>query len=354
MNAESLTEQLGIAVERLIAPAPGSLYNAAAVEIRHNSQIVYRGAFGQDISGQPTRPDTLFDLGSLTELFTVTAFLRLVDTGKLWIDTPVDVVLQDFAGDVTFYHLLTHTASLPLEIDLCALPDYDARIAAIIDAKPTSLANVLNIPNRLRVIRNPDHSVPSPPKQRYSPLDAMLIGLAIETLTDLPLAQALAMLILQPIGVRAQYAPLPPYASVTAWEVADSNTRCLDGIAGHAGLFGTVSDVATLAHTYLSNGTHGNTQLLSSEIVGEAIHRHTNSGGLGWQYDTAAVVDPLGFGFRSDTGAVVWADPSRQLIVALVTDCPSELLNSERPAKLWDLSSGLLTDVRMIIDTSGE
>ncbi len=358
MNAQSLTEQLGIAAERLIAPALGTWYKAAAVEILYNGRMVYRGAFGQDFNNQPTRPDTLFDLGSLTELFTVTAFLRLVDSGKLWIDTPVDVVLPDFTEDITFYHLLTHTAALPLTIDLCAEADYEARIASILAAKPTSTDDVPRpLPRRPRVVIRDDPytlNLPPLPRQRHSPLDSMLIGLTIEMLTDLPLAQALAMLILQPLGVRAQFAPLPRYVSVTAWEALNENARCLDGIAGHAGLFGTVSDIAILAQLFLARGIYGSAQLLSSEIVGEAIRRHTNSGGLGWQYSTAAVTDPLSFGFTSDTGAVVWADPSRQLIMALVVDCPAELTDSARPAKLRELSSGLLTDVRTIIDQSDE
>src|SRR5579863_4296175 len=162
MNAESLTEQLGIAVERLIAPALGNLYSSAAIEIRHDNQVVYRGAFGRDLAGQPARTDTLFDLGSLTELFTVTAFLRLVESGRLWIDTPVGVVLPDFDGEITFYRLLTHTAGFPLELALCGLPDYEARIASILGTLPQS--GILS----------------------HSPLDCLLMGLAIELLTNLP------------------------------------------------------------------------------------------------------------------------------------------------------------------------
>lgn len=329
MNAESLTEQLGITVERLIAPALGNLYNAAAVEIRHNTSVVYRGAFGHDLAGQPTRPDTLFDLGSLTELFTVTAFLRLVDSGRLWIDTPVDVVLPDFDGDITFYRLLTHTAGFPLEMALCGLPDYEARIAAILG------------------------TLPQPGILSHSPLDCLLMGLAIELLTNLPLAMAMASLILQPTGVRAQFAPLPQHASVTTREVSDANARCLDGIAGHAGLFGTISDVATLAAVYLAHGAHGDTQLLSPKIVAEATRVHTSWGGLGWQVDQDDR-SYNGFWHSAAAGNIVWVDPGRRMIITLLTERTSELPPARLLKLLPSLWSELLADVCTIIDQIGE
>src|SRR5690348_4018795 len=65
----------------------------------------------------PVDGDTLFQIGSITKTFTATLAMRLVEAGKLDLDTPVcrylpELRLKDpeVAASVTPRHLLTHTA----------------------------------------------------------------------------------------------------------------------------------------------------------------------------------------------------------------------------------------------------
>ena len=92
----------------------------------------------------PVRPDTLFDLASVSKLFTTSAFLSLVSAGRVRLDDPLVQVIPEFGESgprpldggqdphskiplptpdtargqtadparVTFYHLLTHTSGL--------------------------------------------------------------------------------------------------------------------------------------------------------------------------------------------------------------------------------------------------
>ena len=46
----------------------------------------------------PTQRDTLFDMASVSKLFTVTAFMTLVEEGRVALDTPVSVVVPEFSG----------------------------------------------------------------------------------------------------------------------------------------------------------------------------------------------------------------------------------------------------------------
>ena len=62
------------------------------------------------------RADTIFDLASLTKLFTTTVLLSLVDAGCLELDAPIHPYLPTFASgirrSVSLRHLLTHTSGL--------------------------------------------------------------------------------------------------------------------------------------------------------------------------------------------------------------------------------------------------
>jgi CubicO group peptidase (beta-lactamase class C family) len=70
-------------------------------------------------TGVPAAPDTLFQIGSITKLYTAALAMQLVEEGKLSLDAPVRNVLPDFklkdesvATRVTLRHLLTHTSGI--------------------------------------------------------------------------------------------------------------------------------------------------------------------------------------------------------------------------------------------------
>lgn len=65
-------------------------------------------------------PDTLFEIQSVTKVFTATAILKLAEEGMLYLGQPVCEWVKEFSKDdfrnITIAHLLTHTSGL------CALP----------------------------------------------------------------------------------------------------------------------------------------------------------------------------------------------------------------------------------------
>jgi hypothetical protein len=111
--------------------------------------------------------------------------------------------------------------------------------------------------------------------------------------------------------------------------------------------------VATLAQVYLSSGVHGDKRLLSPKIIAEATRVHTQWGGLGWQIEQPEVGD-YGFWRSSQTGNVVWVDPTRRLILSLLTAPKSQRTNTGPLKSGVSMWSQLVLDISVIIDQAAE
>ncbi|RMF50629.1 MAG: class A beta-lactamase-related serine hydrolase, partial [Chloroflexota bacterium] len=339
------------ALTRLLHESLGSVYTAAQVEVRWRNAIIYRAELGTlDAEGrlegegvQRVRRQTRFDYASLTKLFTTLAFFRLVDSGRVQLDQPVCSLLPELRGErpiqpypnplkpdelvevvpptaekvdaskVTFYHLLTHSSGLAAWLDLRTAPDVPAR--------------------RAMCLHSP-FSAPLGTKVIYSDIGYILLGMALEALTDHPLREAMQRLVLRPLELSAIYSPIAPPGSVPptevcAWrgkrvqgEVHDENAAALGGAAGHAGLFGTASDIAAIGQLYLDEGGG----FISPRLAREAVRQHIGDRGLGWQMRptepeaTVRALSARSYGHTGFVGNSLWVDPERQLVVALLTN----------------------------------
>jgi len=124
-------------------------------------------------------------------------------------------------------------------------------------------------------------------------------------------------------------------------EVQDENASVLGGVAAHAGLFSTASDVASFAQCLLRGGS----PILRPETIALFTTRQPSPEGtsraLGW--DTPSVPSQSGryfstasFGHLGYTGTSLWIDPARQLSVTLLTnrtwpDCANQEIKQVRP-----------------------
>jgi CubicO group peptidase (beta-lactamase class C family) len=90
----------------------------AQVAVLHNGEIVDAAAgVRNNVTNEPVTSDTLFQVGSITKVWTATLIMRLVNEGLLDLDRPVRDVLPEFrvadeqaAKVITPRHLLCHTA----------------------------------------------------------------------------------------------------------------------------------------------------------------------------------------------------------------------------------------------------
>ncbi|GAB2878333.1 serine hydrolase domain-containing protein [Streptomyces mayteni] len=272
-----------------------------------------------------TRRDTVFDLASLSKLFTATVVVRLVERGALDLDEPLSARLPAFRGEpgpvvVTARRLLTHTAGLPAWLDLGPYPDAEARLAAIA-------------------------ALPRSPGYRYSDLGLVVLGTLAERIAGRGLDQLVAELVTGPLGLAdTRYNPPAGWRERIAatefqpWtgrgtvrgSVHDENAYLLGGVAGHAGVFGTAWDVAVLAQTMLNGGGYGGVRLLGERWVREMLTDH-NAGwgegaarGLGWQLNQPSfmgeLASPTAFGHTGFTGTSVVADPATGVLLVLLTN----------------------------------
>jgi CubicO group peptidase (beta-lactamase class C family) len=189
--------------------------------------------------------DTMYDLASLTKLFTAALVMQLVEAGQVSLDDPVETHLPDFASKpaVTVRMLLTHTSGLTSDV------------AVVGEGRAERLANVL---------REPVRAVPGT-RYVYADKNFIALGALVERLAGQRLDAVVRRQITEPQGMRDTMfrPPRNRWARVAATtgarrgEVHDPVAAALNGIAGHAGLFSTAYDVSLFGHALIDGHTLG-------------------------------------------------------------------------------------------------
>jgi len=316
-------------------------YPGAAVVVGRKGAAVWQRGFGRLDWSQdsPTVDPTesIYDLASLTKVVgTTTALMILYDQGKIHLDDPVSKYVPEFAGGdkdlVTLRLLLEHRSGLPAGRDLwrIAHSPEEAREAVI----QTPLAY------------HPDQYY------EYSDLGADMLGFVVEAASGQRLDQFLADHVWEPLGMedtffkpadslRDRIAPTevnPPRGYPLRGEVHDENAFALGGIAGHAGLFSSASDLAVFAQMMLNGGQYNGTRIIADSTVGLFTTRAARTRALGW--DTCAGDGSCGkylseraYGHTGFTGTSLWIDPDRDMFVILLTN-RVHAARARRPAKV--------------------
>lgn len=350
-------------VDAIVEAGLGKVFTAVQVAVRSGGVQVFSKAWGlsdPDARSRPATADTLFDIASVTKLFTTTAFMTLAREGAVGLDDRVASVLPWFsgerpiaayenplvpgafvsvapascgswpagetvdAGEVTFRDLLCHSSGLPAWRPLFRQGSREAALRMVADT-------FFSYPRRARVV--------------YSDLGLILVGLAIERLSGLSLEAAIRARVLLPLGLGlARYFPAPADAGalrdidiapteLCAWrgrrlrgEVHDENAASLGGVAGHAGLFSTALELARFGDSFMP----GRELLLGAQVVRSMRALQSEDGavrrGIGfalWSPDFEAASNPLSpsaFGHLGFTGTSLWMDPERDLVVACATN----------------------------------
>lgn len=286
-------------------------------------------------------PETAFDLASGTKVMATTmAVMLLVDRGELELDAPVSHYLPDFSGEgrgsVTPRHLLTHTSGLPQWV-----PTY---------------YHAANGDEAYAYIRVLPLEWPVGEERHYSDLGFMILGRIVETVSGRTLDRFLDDELYQPLGLadtgfrpdaevdlaatshgnpyerRMVHDPNFGYRISgdperwSGWrertlrgEVNDGNAfHAFNGVAGHAGLFSTASDLGAVLDLLLNEGERHGRRYLSMETVRDFLAPAVDGQALGWQLPTYA---PEGsFGHTGFTGTFVLGVPSDRLSIVLLTN----------------------------------
>jgi CubicO group peptidase (beta-lactamase class C family) len=354
--------------------AAGVFPCAAAVVLR-GGRPLFEGAAG----GATLR--TVFDLASLTKILATTAaFLALWRHGAVGPETPVGRVAPEAAvgrAGATVADLLAHRAGLPAFLPLFApivrampellAPDCPARVRAA--ARAEVVAQTLAVAP----------TAATGTRYEYSDLGFILIGEILSRVAGRPLDALVAERVARPLGLGVRFHRLsdretwtpsaegradPPGGLAIAptgrtrprepapgqdglWEplaahpsppgeVDDDNAWAMDGVAGHAGLFGSVVDVAAFGQAVLDDRA-GAGRVAPPDRWALALERDTRTPGstcaLG--FHTRVPGEPAGessagrligmephgaVGHIGFTGTSLWIDLGRGLVVALCTN----------------------------------
>ncbi|HPO73986.1 MAG TPA: DUF1343 domain-containing protein [Armatimonadota bacterium] len=320
-------ERLAALLEQAVAA--GETPGAVAL-VADRQSVVFHRAFGHAQvvpRAEPMRPDTLFDLASLTKVVaTAPAILLLVEAGAIRLQDRVVEFIPEFAGEgkdeVDLRHLLTHCSGLP-----AWKPFYEQ------GASPEELfATICATPLEHPVGRF----------FRYSDIGFILLGEVVRRVSGLRLDEFTQRHLFAPLGMSETcFCPPASWAARCAatelrdgvslrGQVHDENAAALGGVAGHAGLFSTASDLARFCQMLLNDGELEGTRVLSPLSVRAMLAPQStclgSARGFGFDLHSAYAsirgdLLPSGSaGHSGFTGTSLWIDRDLGLAIILLTN----------------------------------
>jgi uncharacterized protein YbbC (DUF1343 family)/CubicO group peptidase (beta-lactamase class C family) len=302
----------------------------AVLIVGQGDQILHRKVLGWRATvphPELMTSDTIFDIASLTKVVATTpSVLRLWEMGKVDLNAPLGRYLKEFNTpafqDVTIARLLTHSAGMP------DLPSRDAMAKGFPDAARLQARAGLSVAPGTTFL--------------YSDTGFILLGELVRRVSGEPLDRFAQRNFYTPLGMRdTAFAPpqswqkrIAPTEIVNAHGplrgvVHDGNARLLHGVAGHAGVFSTATDLSRYCRMLLSGGALGGKRYLKEATVRAMFSPHVigeTTRGLGWDIAspysrTLGAYFPLGsVGHTGFTGTAIWMDPPSQVYMILLTN----------------------------------
>jgi D-alanyl-D-alanine carboxypeptidase len=107
-------------------------YFSGSILIAHNGKPILRRGIGMANSSAaiPNRPDTIYNIASLSKMFASVAVAQLVEKGLVSYNDPLSKFIPEYpkhiADQVTIHNLLTHTSGIELD----DIPEFNARLRA--------------------------------------------------------------------------------------------------------------------------------------------------------------------------------------------------------------------------------
>ena len=162
-----------------------------AVLVARNGRVLLSKGYGSANLewNAPNTPATRLGIGSITKQFTAAAVLLLEERGKLRLDDPIAkyIDVPEPWREITFFHLLTHTAGFPR--DAASEGDWPPR----------------SVPAKEQVARLRSAALGFPPgtKRSYSNAGYVVLAYLIETISGQSWGDFVRQNVLEPAGMAA-------------------------------------------------------------------------------------------------------------------------------------------------------
>jgi CubicO group peptidase (beta-lactamase class C family) len=329
-------------------------YPAVALCVRRRGHVIVDGAIGHERpgpGGRPATPGSLFNLFSASKAITAMVIHLLAERGAVHLDDAVCEYIPEFARHgkewITIRHLLTHRAGIPsipaqnTSVDLLA--DWDAIVRVLCDVKPTWK------PGR---------------RLAYHALTGgYVLGEVVRRVTGRDVRRFLREEILAPLGIRHLDYGVPPHEAgdvvrnvVTGFPVPppmswllerslgagldraveiSNDPRFLTAIIPAGNNIGTADEACRFYQLLLDEGELGGVRIFAPRTVRRAVAEQSFlefdlTLGLPVRYGMGFMLggdlisiygahSPRAFGHVGFTNVVTYADPDRELAVALLT-----------------------------------
>jgi CubicO group peptidase (beta-lactamase class C family) len=295
---------------------------------------IFYDAFGHrqtEPTPLPATRETVYDLASLTKaLVTTLLAMRAVASGRLGLDQPLLPAGPD--REPTIRQTLAHAGGF------VAHRPFHERAASEAGSRRARIVELAAAEPR---------AYPPGTRSIYSDLGFILLGDRLERLLgarlDVLAAEQLfgplALTSLRFAGSNDQGRPVaatqrcPVRGRVLVGEVDDLNAWAMEGVAGHAGLFGDAADVAALAHALCAAWRDAATAGGAPLVPGAVLRQFWTPAGipgstwrLGWDGPAPAgslagnVISRGAVGHLAFTGCSLWIDPERETFVVVLSN----------------------------------
>ncbi len=342
-------------------------YPGAQVLVAKNGKVIYQKTFGYHTydKTRAVKPTDVYDLASVTKVSTsAAALMKMEDEGKFSLDMKLKKLMKKWKrsnkGNLVMRDILTHQARLrawiPFWKELAQNPDGTWKPQTFQDhfseEYPVKVAEKLFLykdydQTMFNAIR--DSPLNEKPGYVYSDMSYYLYPQIIKRLTKKDFETFLKDTFYKPLGANSltfNAGKTMPLTNVVPTEydslfrkelihgrVHDEGATMLDGISGHAGLFGNANDLAKLFQMYLNGGEYGGKRYLNEATLkewtsyGYPVEINSRRGIAFDKPDrkragisAAPSASELSFGHSGFTGTFVWADPRDQMLYVFLSN----------------------------------
>lgn len=379
MKAKILHDSIKFIIEQGIA---GRAFPGAQVLVARKGKIVYHEAFGKHTyeGEQKLTSDDIYDMASVTKVSSgLAALMKWYGEDKFNLDAPLSTYLPEAKGtnkaDLKMRDILTHQARLrawipfwkgtlvgnsrnPWQKNWNNNRNNDYRFKAKTFQVKASKNYSIEVPGGLWLHKNyPDkmasYIFKSPlntkPGYVYSDFFFILMPRLVKAQTGQEFESYIKTQFYKPLGANTlTWNPLRFFdatrivpterdtffrMTLLQGNVHDEGAGMLNGISGHAGLFGSANDLAKLMQLYLNKGVYGGERLIGEKAFDEFTRCQfcpVNYRGVGFdkplveyipgKSSVAKDASPESYGHSGYTGTFVWIDPKEELIYIFLSN----------------------------------
>jgi beta-N-acetylhexosaminidase len=353
-------------------------YPGCQVVAMKDGKLIYQKSFGRytyEYGAKLVDNGTIYDLASVTKVTaSALALMKLSSEGKFDYKKRLGDYLPYLKGSnkdsLIIEDVLTHRAGLQAWI-----PFYLRTLEKNGSYKPGIYSDEKTIEYSVQVANNlyikksyadsmykriVDSKLENPGKYLYSDLGYYFVQQIVESLSGMPLDVYVKDMYAK-LGLGLTFQPLKyfseqqiaPTENDTKFRkqlikgfVHDPGAAMLGGVAGHAGLFGTATDVAKIMHMYLNKGEYNGVRIIDSNVVIDYTSCHFcpgNRRGLCFEKPepdekkdnpVTSECSLYSFGHSGFTGTFVWADPKNNLVVVFLSNRVHPMADPNKLAKL--------------------